>query len=89
MNNELFNSYKIFNVYSKSIGSIIIISFNINQYLTNFSTCDAAIEKCIITMFDADSTELIDVIDTTSNVKTQNTYWVEKSFLNMKEPTQI
>lgn len=58
------NKYNKSLIYLFSIGVIIIFSFGIYQYLTHFSTRDEAIEKYITEMFDIDSTQLIDVVET-------------------------
>lgn len=58
------NKYNKLLIYLFSIGVIIIFSFGIYQYLTHFSTRDEAIEKYITEMFDIDSTQLIDVVET-------------------------
>ncbi|MDM5247929.1 MULTISPECIES: hypothetical protein [unclassified Lysinibacillus] len=66
------NKYKKLLMYLFSIVVIIIISFGIYQYSTHFSTRDEAIEKYITTVFDNDSTQLIDVVETDIS----NTYFL-------------
>ena len=66
------NKYKKLLAYLFSIGVISIISFCIYQYSTHFPTRDEAIEKYITTVFDNDSTQLIDVVET----DVSNTYYL-------------
>ena len=63
---------KKISVFIISLVVIIIISFGIYQYWTHFSTRDEAIEKYITTVFDNDSTQLIDVVET----DVSNTYYL-------------
>ncbi|MCK1998648.1 hypothetical protein MPH47_15695 [Psychrobacillus psychrodurans] len=66
------NNYKKLLIYLSSIGVILIISFGIYEYSTHFSTRDEAIAEYITTVFDNDSTQLIDVVETDIS----NTYYL-------------
>ncbi|MGG2072851.1 hypothetical protein AB1J28_05840 [Lysinibacillus irui] len=66
------NKYKKLLIYLFSIVVIMIISFGIYQYSTHFPTRDEAIEKYITTVFENDSTHLIDVVETDIS----NTYYL-------------
>ncbi|MBO0589727.1 hypothetical protein [Sporosarcina sp. E16_8] len=66
------NKYKKLLIYLFSIGFIIITSFCINQYSTHLSTRDVAIEQYITKVFDNDSAQLIDVVETDIS----NTYYL-------------
>ncbi|EGQ27934.1 hypothetical protein HMPREF9372_0042 [Sporosarcina newyorkensis 2681] len=64
--------YKKLLTYLFSIGVVIIISFCINKYLTHFSTREEAIEKYLLTVFENDPAQLIDVVETDIS----NTYYL-------------
>lgn len=59
-------------IYVSSIGFLMIISFMLYQYSTHEPTRDEAIKKYITSLFDKDSTQLINVVETDIS----NTYYL-------------